>query len=370
MSRGFIKEGDQEEIPMVPPRAYLPKGMPNYVTHEGLEALKKEREGLENERVASSGNYIMSNFIDAKMKLLIDRINTAVEVDMTKADKETVSFGAYVKYNDRTVRIVGVDEADFSKGLLSFISPVAKALVGKKVGDKFEIKVPKGNETIEIQGIWYEPVPLSETGVETDENPSHHSNETNAVLPKKNRTQKLQKLQKSDDVVETAQPVISTEAERSGEILHLDDADGGFLDKIEMTTIDNDNIFTPEENIMEFLPVVNERGIIVGRALQMELHKGNKILHPVVHLHVINNKGEAVYKYWWHVAFGDTPEKTLKRKLTEILGISGVKPKLKKQYVRETKTEKELVYVYILNSEENLLKTPEGKDYFDIFAKD
>ena len=128
--------------------------------------------------------------------------------------------------------------------------------------------------------------------------------------------------------------------------------------------------FVPEENIMEFLPVVNERGIIVDRALHMELHKGNKIMHPVIHLHVINNKGEDVRKYWWHVAFGDTPEKTLKRKLTETLGISGVKPKLKKQYIRETKVEKELVYVYILNSDENLLKTPEGKDYFDIFAKD
>ena len=121
---------------------------------------------------------------------------------------------------------------------------------------------------------------------------------------------------------------------------------------------------------MEFLPVVNERGIIVGRALHMELHKGNKILHPVIHLHVINNKGVVAYRYWWHVAFGDTPEKTLKRKLSETLGITGVKSKLKKQYIRETQTEKELVYVYILNSEENLLKTPEGKDYFDIFAKD
>ena len=352
MSRGFIKEGDQEEIPMVPPRAYLPKGMPNYVTHEGLDALKKEREDLENERVASSGNYIMSNFIDAKMKLLIDRINTAVEVDLTKANKETVSFGAYVKYNERTVRIVGVDEANFQKGLLSFISPVAKALVGKKVGDKFDIKVPKGTEVIEVQGIWYETVPLTETGVETDENPSHHSNETNAVLPKKNRTQILQKLQKSDDVVETdGRPSQETD----------------FHPSLQQ---DITNIFTPEENIMEFLPVVNERGIIVGRALYMELHKGNKIMHPVVHLHVINNKGEAVYKYWWHVAFGDTPEKTLKRKLSETLGISGVKPKLKKKYIRETKIEKELVYVYILNSDENLLKTPEGKEYFDIFAKD
>lgn len=349
MSRGFIKEGDQEEIPMVPPRAYLPKGMPNYVTHEGLEALKKEREDLENERVAHAGNYIMSNFIDAKMKLLIDRINTAVEVDMTKADKETVSFGAYVKYNGRTVRIVGVDEADFTKGLLSFISPVAKALVGKKVGDKFEIKVPKGTEVIEVQGIWYETVALTEAAVETKD-------DTKSTLS----TTKTQRTRTISEVTETT---ATSDVSTGGDASHVSD---------DKQTPDNhtNDIFTPEEDIMEFLPVVNERGIIVGRALHMELHKGNKILHPVVHLHVINNKGEVVRRYWWHVAFGNTPEKTLKHKTTEMLGLSGIKPKLKKQYIRETKSEKELVYVFILNSDENLLKTPEGKEYFDIFAKD
>ena len=338
MSRGFIKEGDQEEIPMVPPRAYLPKGMPNYVTSEGLEALKKEREVLENERVAANGNYIMSNFIDAKMKLLIDRINSAVEVDLTKANNETVSFGAYVKYNGRTVRIVGVDEADFAKGLLSFISPVAKALVGKKVGDKFEIKVPKGTEVIEIQGIWYERQELSQIAQITQIETPHKQPISSAPKVLTQIPQKPQILQ--DNHID-----LSAKAE-------------GF------------RRFEPKENIMEFLPVVNERGIIVGRALHMELHKGNKILHPVVHLHVINNKGEVVYRYWWHVAFGDAPEKTLKCKLTETLGISGVKPKLKKQYIRETKAEKELVFVYVINSDENLLKTPEGKEYFDIFAKD
>lgn len=351
MSRGFIKEGDQEEIPMVPPRAHLPKGMPNYVTREGLEALNKEREDLENERVAASGNYIMSNFIDAKMKLLIDRINTAVEVDMTKANKETVSFGAYVKYNGRTVRIVGVDEADFSKGLLSFISPVAKALVGRKVGEKFEIKIPKGTESIEIQGIWYERQELTSQETLHPDGISRCARNDKGDGVKtfnSNEIPRLPTVARNDSSVN----VISTEAERSGEISNKID------------------VFTPEENIMEFLPVVNDRGNIVGRALQMELHKGNKILHPAVHLHVINNKGEAVRKYWWHVAFGDAPDKTLKRKITETLGISGVKPKLKRQYIRETKTEKELVYVYILYSEENLLKTPEGKEYFDIFAKD
>lgn len=348
MSRGFIKEGDREEIPMVPPRAHLPKGMPNYVTHEGLEALNKERGDLENERIAASGNYIMSNFIDAKMKLLIDRINTAVEVDLTKANKETVSFGAYVKYNGRTMRIVGVDEADFSKGLLSFISPVAKALVGKKVGDKFEIKIPKGTETVEIQGIWYEAVPLTEVAVEDGAKSSQSA-------PRTQRTRPV------SDITATATSKQNDATTNQEEVPRICDA------RNDSVVID---CFVPDENIMEFLPVVNERGIIVGRALHMELHKGNKILHPVVHLHVINNKGVAMRKYWWHVAFGDTPEKTLKRKLTETLGISGVKPKLKKQYVRETKIEKELVYVFIINSEENLLKTPEGKDYFDIFAKD
>lgn len=351
MSRGFIKEGDQEEIPMVPPRAHLPKGMPNYVTREGLEALNKEREDLENERVAASGNYIMSNFIDAKMKLLIDRINTAVEVDMTKANKETVSFGAYVKYNGRTVRIVGVDEADFSKGLLSFISPVAKALVGRKVGEKFEIKIPKGTENIEIQGIWYERQELTSQETLHPDGISRCARNDKGDGVKtfnSNEIPRLPTVARNDSSVN----VISTEAERSGEISNKID------------------VFAPEENIMEFLPVVNERGIIVGRALQMELHKGNKILHPAVHLHVINNKGETVRRYWWHVAFGDAPEKTLKRKITETLGISGVKPKLKRQYIRETKTEKELVYVFVLNSEENLLKTPEVKEYFDIFAKD
>ena len=335
---------------MVPPRAYLPKGMPNYVTHEGLEALKNERENLENERVASNGNYIMSNFIDAKMKLLINRIDSAVEVDTTKANKETVSFGAYVKYNDTTVRIVGVDEADFSKGLLSFVSPVAKALMGKKVGDRFEIKIPKGTEIIEIQGVWYEAVPLSEVAVEVESGAK--SSPSTLKTPRTRTVVEAMATATSDNDNAT---VKQEEVPRANGVRK----DSGAVD-----------CFTPEENIMEFLPMVNERGIIVGRALYMELHKGNKILHPVIHLHVVNNKDEDAGKYWWHVAFGDTPEKTLKRKMSETLGISGVKPKLQRQYIRETKTEKELVYVYHVVSDEKLPKTPENKEYSDIFAKD
>ena len=159
MSRGFIKEGDQEEIPRVPMRAYLPEGVPNYVTKEGLEALKEELKDLETERVKAGDNYIMVNFLDASIKLLVDRINSAVEVDLSKSSKNTVSFGAWVRYNGRVVRIVGVDEADVNKGLISFISPIAKMLIGKKAGDIIELKGP---EKIAVEEVSFEPMELTQ----------------------------------------------------------------------------------------------------------------------------------------------------------------------------------------------------------------
>lgn len=345
MSRGFIKEGDQEDIPMVPPRAHLPKGIPNYVTHEGLEALNNERKDLENQRAEANGNYIICNFIDAKLKLLIDRINSAVEVDLSKASKDVVSFGAWVRYNDRTIRIVGVDEADFAKGLLSFLSPIAKALIGKKIGDTFEVVVPKGKETVIIQQISFEPLEL--TCVE-----SVNFGKDIAV---KHSLSNVGKRQASAVPVEKIEE--KCEEAKTVEVEP---------DKPEAKAVD---VFSPEENVMEFLPVVNERGNIVGRDLFMNLHKGNKILHPVVHLHVMDSMGTRRL-FWWHVSLGETPEKTLVRKISEILKISGVKPKLKKQYVRETKLEKELVYVFVMNTDVQVMPTPAGKEYLDVFAKD
>ena len=140
-------------------RAYLPEGVPNYVTKEWLEALKEELKDLEAERAKAGDNYIMVNFLDASIKLLVDRINSAVEVDISKSNKDMVSFGAWVRYNGRVVRIVGVDEADVNKGLISFISPVAKMLIGKKVGDIIELK---GSERIKVEEVSFEPMALTQ----------------------------------------------------------------------------------------------------------------------------------------------------------------------------------------------------------------
>ena len=341
MSRGFIKEGDQEEIPMVPPRAYLPEGVPNYVTKEGLDELKEELKSLEAERVKAGDNYIMVNFIDATIKQLVGRINSAVEVDLSKVSKDTVSFGAWVRYNGRVVRIVGVDEADVNKGLISFVSPIAKVLIGKKAGDVIELKGSKGMERVEVEEVSFEPMTLTEMV---------HDKPVVTAVPTERR--------KSEIIEQELPPIVQEQP-----IVEDDNKDLS-------APMDRPRRFEPEENPIEFLPIVNERGNIVGRAMYVELHKGNKMLHPAVHLHVINGKGETTRLYWWHVAFGDTPEKTLRRKMVETLGLSEVVPKLKRQYIRESKTEKELVYVFTVVSEEDLPISPERMDYIELFAKD
>lgn len=338
MSRGFIKEGDQEEIPRVPMRAYLPEGVPNYVTKEGLEALKEELKDLEVERVKAGDNYIMVNFIDASIKLLVDRINSAVEVDLSKSNKDTVSFGAWVRYKGRVVRIVGVDEADVNNGLISFISPIAKMLMGKKAGDIIELR---SSEKITVEEVSFEPMEL--TRIIND----RHVKTSKTIERRPRRI-----IEEQPELTAQEQPIVE--------------------DKTVAAQVKSDESrkFEPEVNPIEFLPIVNERGNIVGRAMYVELHQGNKMLHPVAHLHVINGKGETTRRYWWHVAFGETPEKTLKRKMAETLCLSGVNPKLKRQYIRDAKTERELVYVFIVVSEADLPIPPEGKGYTDLFAKD
>ena len=342
MSRGFIKEGDQEEVPRVPMRAYLPEGVPNFVTKEGLEALKAELKSLEDERSKVGDNYIMGNFIEAKMKLLIGRINSAMEVDLSKANKDTVSFGAWVRFNGRVVRIVGVDEADVDKGLISFISPLAKSLMGKKAGDVIGLK---GSEKITVEEVSFEPMPLTQV---VREKPSFSSLRAEPGNP-------------ASEIATIKEEPMQAELPRQEAQEEVTDLSA---------KADEPRKFEPETEAMEFLPLVNERGNIVGRATYFELHKGNKLLHPVVHLHVINEKGTTTRLYWWHVAFGETPEKTLKRKMTEVLDLPEAKPKLKQQYIRDAKTEKELVYVFTVVSENELPITPEGEAYSVLFEKD
>ena len=166
MSRGFVKESDQEEIPLVPPRADLPNGVTNYVTQVGLNELLTEKRMLINSRdhveiTGENDGRIALNHIKAKLQLLDNRIATAKIIDLSKQPQREIRFGALVtlKIGDLTklqqYQIVGVDEADISKGKISFISPIARMLINKKVGERAILALAKEDRVFQIIEIAY-----------------------------------------------------------------------------------------------------------------------------------------------------------------------------------------------------------------------
>jgi len=166
MSRGFVKEGDQEEVPMVPQRAYLPEGVPNFVTRNGMEQLLAEKEALiqerENLNIANENEKRLAiNFINAKLQLLNNRIAEARVVEPEEHQKNEVTFGATVTLKNattgkiQTFQIVGVDEADIARGKVSFISPVARALINKKVGEGITLKSDRSDIVFDVIDISY-----------------------------------------------------------------------------------------------------------------------------------------------------------------------------------------------------------------------
>ena len=166
MSRGFVNEDDHEEIPLVPPRADLPQGVTNYVTHVGMDELLQEKEDLlsEIENLDTSNEKekrIATNHIHAKLQLLNNRISSAKIIDLSQQPKDEIRFGAKVSLVEegqkkpQRYQIVGVDEANISKGKISFISPLARILINKKVGEKAILKLADRDRIFEIKEIEY-----------------------------------------------------------------------------------------------------------------------------------------------------------------------------------------------------------------------
>lgn len=166
MSRGFVKEGDQEEIPLVAPRAHLPNGVTNYVTPNGLKELKQEQVLLRKELVnlqqlSTEDNRIQINYIKTKLRLLDERVNSAKLVELSDQPQNEIHFGATVtlyKIDDGCeckYQIVGVDEANISANKVSFLSPIAKVLQNKRVGDEITLHTPKGDRSMKVEAIKY-----------------------------------------------------------------------------------------------------------------------------------------------------------------------------------------------------------------------
>jgi transcription elongation GreA/GreB family factor len=170
MSRAFVKDSDDDlaagELPERPLSAH-----PNYVTPHGLERLQARLRELqeEHERLAP----LARDESDAKRKLrVVERdlryfnaqLERAIVVDLHGQPRDEVHFGAAVRIRDEEDRlhaftIVGDDEADVAAGKVSWASPLAKAMIGARVGDTVIWRRPAGDAEVEIVEISYPEKP-------------------------------------------------------------------------------------------------------------------------------------------------------------------------------------------------------------------
>lgn len=174
MSRAFTKEDDSLEAPIIPQRAALPPNTPNYVTPRGLEQLRTELVILESERSKADANHDDAaertrqvTLIKGKLSLLTQRLASAKVVDHREQPTDEVRFGATVMLRTisggksnmkRTFTIVGVDEASIEAGRIGFVAPIARAVIGSKVGDKVMLQMGRVQEVVEVISIAYDGV--------------------------------------------------------------------------------------------------------------------------------------------------------------------------------------------------------------------
>jgi transcription elongation GreA/GreB family factor len=168
VSRAFVNEDLQSEA-----QAELPERPqsehPNYVTPQGLAALERRLATLLAERSALSDgademhHEATRSRIDRNARYLSVRIDRAILVDPDAQPRDEVAFGASVRVCDadgeeRVFAIVGEDEADAAVGKVSWVSPLANALLGARVDDVVTWRRPNGNLDLEILSIDYAPL--------------------------------------------------------------------------------------------------------------------------------------------------------------------------------------------------------------------
>lgn len=189
MSKAFTRDDAAETPVVVPARAPLPPGIANYVTARGLALLRAElaerqTEHAQRAQAAATADASANASAEASVRATLaasaarlaeleQRLATAVLVDpraqLQTLRRDEVRFGAQVTVrsesgSQRTYRIVGVDEADGTQGLVAFVAPLARVLLGRRVGEVVTLKTPRGEEELELVAVSYEDPAASGSG--------------------------------------------------------------------------------------------------------------------------------------------------------------------------------------------------------------
>lgn len=171
MSRAFVRDNDDNpQLPELPPLVSpLPPGAKNYVTAAGLRKLEEDVARLTADRNRLAG--VPSDDADAKRELQVVeqrlryfRQNLAIAEMVGPADgpSDIVRFGATVTVRhangtEEKYRIVGVDEIDSDRNWVSWLSPIARALMNARAGSRVSLRTPRGEQQLEVVRIAYEP---------------------------------------------------------------------------------------------------------------------------------------------------------------------------------------------------------------------
>lgn len=184
MSKAFTRDGDENNTEVdTEVDASVPGGK-NYITPAGAERLRAELKKLRYEerpevtKVVSwaagngdrseNGDYLYGKKrlreIDKRMRFLAKRLEAAEVVDPLAIQVEYVQFGATVSLrfeddSEKTYSIVGVDEVDVNQGRISWMSPLARALLKAKAGDYVTFHSPKGEQEVEVLAVVYRELP-------------------------------------------------------------------------------------------------------------------------------------------------------------------------------------------------------------------
>jgi transcription elongation factor GreB len=184
MSKAFTKESDADQDDEAEVEQSLPAGVKNYITPQGFARMKAEFLHLmdverpemvstvswaaKNGDRSENGDYIYGKKrlreIDRRIRFLTKRLDIAEVVDpATREDTDQVFFGATVTVSDdkntqHTYSIVGMDEIDLARGRVSWISPIAKALMKAREGDIVRLQTPGGERELEIIEVAYRAI--------------------------------------------------------------------------------------------------------------------------------------------------------------------------------------------------------------------
>lgn len=184
MNKAFVREADGDEDDESLPSLQLPAGTKNYITPAGHARLKDELEHLvkrerphvvevvawaaSNGDRSENGDYIYGKRrlreIDRRIRFLTKRLDIAEIVDpLRQGDNDQIFFGARVTVMDvdgveNSYTIVGVDETDVGRGRISWVSPLARALIKAREGDSIKFQSPLGVREIEILEVIYESI--------------------------------------------------------------------------------------------------------------------------------------------------------------------------------------------------------------------